>query len=187
MKFLLVGLGNPGSEYEETRHNIGFKVVDELAKELKADFSLNKAAFRAEGKFKGKTLVFIKPITYMNLSGKALNYWLQAEKIPIENLLVITDDIALPFGKLRMKAKGSDGGHNGLKDIQETFKSTEYARLRFGVGNDFPKGRQSDYVLGQWTKDQVIELPARISVATEFIKSFCVQGLDLTMTHWNGK
>ena len=113
MKFLLVGLGNPGSEYEETRHNIGFKVVDELAKELKADFSLNKAAFRAEGKFKGKTLVFIKPITYMNLSGKALNYWLQAEKIPIENLLVIADDIALPFGKLRMKAKGSDGGHNG--------------------------------------------------------------------------
>ncbi len=187
MKFLIVGLGNPGSEYEETRHNIGFKVVDYLANELKADFTLNKAAFRAEGKYKGKTLIFIKPITFMNLSGKALNYWLQAEKISLENLLVVADDIALPFGKLRMKGKGSDGGHNGLKDIQETVKSDAYPRLRFGVGNDFPKGRQSDYVLGKWTNEQVQELPERISVATEFIKSFCVQGLNLTMTHWNGK
>ncbi len=187
MKFLIVGLGNPGSEYEETRHNIGFKVVDYLANELKAEFTLNKAAFRAEGKYKGKTLIFIKPITFMNLSGKALNYWLQAEKISLENLLVVADDIALPFGKLRMKGKGSDGGHNGLKDIQETVKSDAYPRLRFGVGNDFPKGRQSDYVLGKWTNEQVQELPERISVATEFIKSFCVQGLNLTMTHWNGK
>ncbi len=187
MKFLIVGLGNPGSEYEETRHNIGFKVVDYLANELKAEFTLNKAAFRAEGKYKGKTLIFIKPITFMNLSGKALNYWLQAEKISLENLLVVADDIALPFGKLRMKGKGSDGGHNGLKDIQETVKSDAYPRLRFGVGNDFPKGRQSDYVLGKWTNEQVQELPERISVATEFIKSFCIQGLNLTMTHWNGK
>lgn len=187
MKFLIVGLGNPGSEYEETRHNIGFKVVDHLANELKAEFTLNKAALRAEGKYKGKTLIFIKPITFMNLSGKALNYWLQAEKISLENLLVVADDIALPFGKLRMKGKGSDGGHNGLKDIQETVKSDAYPRLRFGVGNDFPKGRQSDYVLGKWTNEQVQELPERISVATEFIKSFCVQGLNLTMTHWNGK
>ena len=187
MKFLIVGLGNPGSEYEETRHNIGFKVVDYLANELKAEFTLNKAAFRAEGKYKGKTLIFIKPITFMNLSGKALNYWLQVEKISLENLLVVADDIALPFGKLRMKGKGSDGGHNGLKDIQETVKSDAYPRLRFGVGNDFPKGRQSDYVLGKWTNEQVQELPERISVATEFIKSFCVQGLNLTMTHWNGK
>lgn len=187
MKFLIVGLGNPGSEYEETRHNIGFKVVDALVKELNSVFTLDKAAFRAEGKYKGKTLVFIKPITFMNLSGKAVKYWLQAEKLTLENLLVITDDIALPFGKLRMKGKGSDGGHNGLKDIQEIVKSDTYPRLRFGVGNDFPKGRQSDYVLGKWTNEQALELPERISVATEFLKSFCVQGLDLTMTHWNGK
>ena len=187
MKFLIVGLGNPGSEYEETRHNIGFKVIDDIAKELEADFTLNKAAYRAEGKYKGKTLIFIKPITYMNLSGKALNYWLQAEKIPLEKLLVIADDIALPFGKLRMNGKGSDGGHNGLKDIQEVLKTNAYSRLRFGVGNDFEKGRQSDYVLGLWTKEQALELPERISIATEFVKSFCVQGLDLTMTHWNGK
>jgi PTH1 family peptidyl-tRNA hydrolase len=123
----------------------------------------------------------------MNLSGKAVNYWLQAEKIPITNLLVITDDIALPFGKLRMKGKGSDGGHNGLKDIQATIKTTDYARLRFGVGNDFPKGRQADYVLGQWTKEESLALSERIAVATEFIKSFATQGLELTMTKWNGK
>ena len=187
MKYLIVGLGNPGSEYEETRHNIGFKVVDALAKELGDSFTLNKAAFRAEVKLKGRTLVLIKPITYMNLSGKAVNYWLQTEKVAFENLLVITDDIALPFGKLRMKGKGSDGGHNGLKDIQETLKTQEYARLRFGVGSDFSKGRQADYVLGKWSKEENLDLPARIDVATEFIKSFATIGLDLTMTNWNGK
>ena len=187
MKYLVVGLGNPGIEYEETRHNIGFKVVDALAKELGDSFSLNRAAHRAEVKFKGRTLVLIKPITYMNLSGKAVNYWLQAEKIPISNLIVITDDIALPFGKLRLKGKGSDGGHNGLKDIQAALKTMDYARLRFGVGNDFPKGRQADYVLGKWTKEESLDLPARIEVASEFIKSFATQGLELTMTHWNGK
>ncbi len=187
MKYLIVGLGNPGSEYEETRHNIGFKVVDALAKELGDSFSLNKAAFRAEVKFKGRTLILIKPITYMNLSGKAVNYWMQTEKIPIENLVVITDDIALPFGKLRMKGKGSDGGHNGLKDIQETLKTQEYSRLRFGVGSDFSKGRQADYVLGKWSKEESLDLTARIDVATEFIKSFATIGLDLTMTNWNGK
>lgn len=187
MKFLIVGLGNPGAEYEETRHNVGFKVVDALAKELGDSFSLNRAANRAEVKFKGKTLILIKPITFMNLSGKAVNYWLQAEKIPMSNLLVITDDIALPFGKLRMKGKGSDGGHNGLKDIQVTLRTSDYARLRFGVGNDFPKGRQADYVLGQWTKEENLALPERIIVATEFIKSFVTQGLELTMTNWNGK
>ena len=187
MKYLVVGLGNPGLEYEETRHNIGFKVVDALAKELGDSFSLNKAAHRAEVKFKGRTLVLIKPITFMNLSGKAVNYWLQAEKIPLSNLLVITDDIALPFGKLRLKGKGSDGGHNGLKDIQETLKTVDFARLRFGVGNDFPKGRQADYVLGKWTKEENLDLSERIDVATEFIKSFATQGIELTMTHWNGK
>jgi PTH1 family peptidyl-tRNA hydrolase len=187
MKYLIVGLGNPGSEYEETRHNIGFKVVDALAKELGDSFSLNKAAFRAEVKFKGRTLILIKPITYMNLSGKAVNYWMQTEKIPIENLVVITDDIALPFGKLRMKGKGSDGGHNGLKDIQATLNTQEYTRLRFGVGSDFSKGRQADYVLGKWSKEESLDLTARIDVATEFIKSFATIGLDLTMTNWNGK
>ncbi len=187
MKYLIVGLGNPGLEYEETRHNIGFKVIDVLAKQLGDSFTLNKAAFRAEVKLKGRTLVLIKPITYMNLSGKAVNYWLQTEKIAFENLLVITDDIALPFGKLRMKVKGSDGGHNGLKDIQETLKTQVYARLRFGVGSDFSKGRQADYVLGKWSKEENLDLPARIDVATEFIKSFTTIGLDLTMTNWNGR
>lgn len=187
MKYLIVGLGNPGLEYEETRHNIGFKVVDALVKELGDLFSLNKAAFRAEVKFKGRTLVFIKPITYMNLSGKAVNYWMQTEKIPIENLIVITDDIALPFGKLRMKGKGSDGGHNGLKDIQATLKTQDYTRLRFGVGSDFAKGRQADYVLGKWSKEENLDLPARIEIATEFIKSFATIGLQMTMTNWNGK
>lgn len=187
MKYLIVGLGNPGLEYEETRHNIGFKVVDALAKELGGTFSLNKAAFRAEVKFKGRILILIKPITYMNLSGKAVNYWMQTEKIPIENLVVITDDIALPFGKLRMKGKGSDGGHNGLKDIQATLNTQEYTRLRFGVGNDFAKGRQADYVLGKWSKEENLDLSARIDVATEFIKSFTTIGLAMTMTNWNGK
>ena len=187
MKYLVVGLGNPGKEYEETRHNIGFKVVDELARELNATFSLDKAAFRAETKFKGRIIVMIKPITFMNLSGKAVNYWLQAEKIDLKNLLVITDDIALPFGKLRMKGKGSDGGHNGLKDIQAVLKTVDYTRLRFGVGNDFTKGRQADYVLGEWSKDEQLALPERIQTATEFIKSFTFVGLDMTMTTWNGR
>ena len=187
MKFLIVGLGNPGKEYEETRHNIGFKVVDEIARELGATFSLDKAAFRAEAKFKGRTIILIKPITFMNLSGKAVNYWLQAEKIDLKNLLVITDDIALPFGKLRMKGKGSDGGHNGLKDIQTVLKTVDYTRLRFGVGNDFSKGRQADYVLGEWSKDEQLALAERIQTATEFIKSFSFVGLDMTMTAWNGR
>jgi len=187
MKFLIVGLGNPGKEYEETRHNIGFKVVDEMARELGATFTLDKAAFRAEAKFKGRTIILIKPITFMNLSGKAVNYWLQAEKIELQNLLVITDDIALPFGKLRMNGKGSDGGHNGLKDIQAVLKTVEYTRLRFGVGNDFSKGRQADYVLGEWSKDEQLALPERIQTATEFIKSFSFVGLDMTMTTWNGR
>jgi PTH1 family peptidyl-tRNA hydrolase len=150
-------------------------------------FKSDRLADVAEVKWKGKTFICIKPTTFMNLSGKAFKYWMDKEKVEVENTLTIVDDLALPINKIRLRASGSDAGHNGLKDIQETLKSTEYARLRFGVGNDFAKGRQSDYVLGQWTKDQVIELSARISVATEFIKSFCVQGLDLTITHWNGK
>ena len=187
MKYLIIGLGNPGSEYENTRHNIGFNVLDELAKELKVDFSLDRTAFVAHAKYKGKTLVLIKPITFMNLSGKAVNYWMQAEKIAKENILVITDDLALPFGKLRMKGKGSDGGHNGLKDIQATLNSQEYARLRFGVGSEFQQGQQVDYVLGEWTAEENQILDERIQVATEFIKGFTTIGLGLTMTNWNNK
>lgn len=187
MKYLIVGLGNPGTKYENTRHNIGFKVVDALAKELGGTFSLQKVAEKAEVKFKGRTLILIKPTTYMNLSGKAANYYLQQEKIPKENLVVITDDLALPFGKLRMKGKGSDGGHNGLKDIQATLNTTEYCRLRFGVGSEFNKGQQVDYVLGEWSAEENETIQERIEVATQFIKSFSTIGIQLTMTNWNGK
>jgi PTH1 family peptidyl-tRNA hydrolase len=187
MKYLIVGLGNPGDKYAQTRHNIGFKVVEALAKELGGKFGLNKQAEVAEVKFKGRTLVLIKPTTYMNLSGKAVNYWMQAEKIPRENTVIITDDLALPFGKLRMKGKGSDGGHNGLKDIQATLQSQEYTRLRFGVGNDFHKGQQVDYVLGEWDNEELASLNERIQIATEFIKSFATIGLNMTMTTWNNK
>ncbi len=187
MKYLFVGLGNPGSKYEETRHNIGFKVVEALAKELGGTFVSQKVADVAEVKFKGRTLILVKPTTYMNLSGKAVNYYLQQQKILKENMVVVTDDLALPFGKLRMKGKGSDGGHNGLKDIQATINSTEYCRLRFGVGSDFHKGQQVDYVLGEWAAAERETLNERIAIATEFLKSFATIGLQLTMTNWNGK
>jgi len=187
MKYLIIGLGNPGSKYENTRHNIGFKVVDEFVKERGETFSIDKQAEVARTKFKGRTLIVIKPTTFMNLSGKAVNYWMQQEKISRENILVIADDIALPFGKLRMKGKGSDGGHNGLKDIQALLNTNQYPRLRFGVGNDFYPGRQAEYVLGEWTKDEQLGLQERIDVATEFIKGFTTIGLQLTMTNWNNK
>jgi PTH1 family peptidyl-tRNA hydrolase len=187
MKYLIIGLGNPGDKYAETRHNIGFKVVESLAKELGGSFALNKQAEVAEVKFKGRTLILIKPTTYMNLSGKAVNYWMQAEKIQRENIVVITDDLALPFGKLRMKGKGSDGGHNGLKDIQATLNSQEYTRLRFGVGNDFFRGQQVDYVLGEWTDEEKETLSERIEIAKEFVKSYATIGLNMTMTNWNNK
>jgi PTH1 family peptidyl-tRNA hydrolase len=187
MKYLFVGLGNPGSKYQETRHNIGFKVLEALAKELGGTFTLQKTAEVAEVKFKGRTLILVKPTTYMNLSGKAVNYYLQQEKILKENMVVVTDDLALPFGKLRMKGKGSDGGHNGLKDIQATLNSVEYCRLRFGVGADFNKGQQVDYVLGEWNSEELETLNERILVATEFLKSFSTIGVELTMTNWNGK
>jgi PTH1 family peptidyl-tRNA hydrolase len=148
---------------------------------------MNKQAEVAEVKFKGRTIILIKPTTFMNLSGKAVNYWMQAEKISRENILVITDDLALPFGKLRMKGKGSDGGHNGLKDIQATLNSQDYARLRFGVGNDFHKGQQVDYVLGDWSEEEMKTLSERITIATEFIKGFTTIGLNMTMTNWNNK
>lgn len=187
MKYLIVGLGNPGEKYAETRHNIGFKVVESFAKEHGGTFAPNKQADLATVKFKGRTILLVKPTTYMNLSGKAVNYWMQAEKIPLENVLVITDDLALPFGKLRMKGKGSDGGHNGLKDIQATLNSQAYARLRFGVGNDFHKGQQVDYVLGEWSAEERETLQERIDVAKEFIKGFTTIGLNMTMSAWNNK
>lgn len=187
MKYLFVGLGNPGAKYEATRHNIGFKVLEVLAKELGGTFVSQKVADVAEVKFKGRTLILVKPTTYMNLSGKAVNYYLQQQKILKENMVIVTDDLALPFGKLRMKGKGSDGGHNGLKDIQATINSTEYCRLRFGVGSDFHKGQQVDYVLGEWSAEERETLSERIVIATEFLKSFATIGLQLTMTNWNGK
>jgi PTH1 family peptidyl-tRNA hydrolase len=187
MKYLILGLGNPGDRYSETRHNIGFKVVDALAKELGSTFVQGKYGEMAEAKFKGRTLLLLKPNTFMNLSGKALNYWIQAAKIPLENILIITDDLALPFGKLRMKGKGSDGGHNGLKSIQSSLNTSIYARLRFGVGNDFLKGQQVDYVLGEWSEDEKKTLDERILTATEFVKGFSTIGLNLTMTQWNNK
>ncbi|GAB5417543.1 MAG: aminoacyl-tRNA hydrolase [Crocinitomicaceae bacterium] len=187
MKYLIVGLGNPGAKYENTRHNIGFKVVEAFAKELEGTFTLDKQAEVAKVKFKGRSIVLVKPTTFMNLSGKAVNYWMQLEKIPIENILVITDDIALPFGKLRMRGKGSDGGHNGLKDIQATLNSAQYARLRFGVGSEFNPGSQVNYVLGEWHPEEDEQMEERIKTAMEFIKGFTTIGLNRTMSNWNNK
>lgn len=187
MKYLIIGLGNPGFKYENTRHNIGFKVLDAFAAERKAEFEVERLGNLATAKFKGRTLLLLQPSTFMNLSGKALNYWMQQEKIPIDRVLVITDDLALPFGKLRLKGKGSDGGHNGLKDIIATLNHTKFARLRFGVGNEFAKGRQVDYVLGEWSAEERETLNERIDVATEFIKSFVTVGIERTMNHWNNK
>ena len=187
MKYLIVGLGNPGLKYENTRHNIGFKVLEAFVKESEAHFEVKKLAQVAQVKYKGRQLVLIKPTTFMNLSGKAVNYYLQTEKIPLENLLIITDDLSLPFGKLRMKGKGSNGGHNGLKDIQLTLNTMEYTRLRFGVGDTFKPGQQVDYVLGEWDSVENETLIDRIHIATEFIKGFVTIGVGLTMTNWNGK
>ncbi len=187
MKFLIVGLGNPGEKYAETRHNIGFKVVESLAKELEGTFKSEKLADVSELKYKGRKLICIKPSTYMNLSGKSVNYWMQQYKIPLENVIVITDDLALPFGKLRMKGQGSDGGHNGLKDIQSTLNTSAYTRLRFGVGSEFNKGQQVDYVLGEWTTTELETLQERIDVAKQFIKSYVTIGIQHTMSQWNNK
>lgn len=187
VKYLIAGLGNIGSEYSETRHNIGFKVLDALAGASNAVFTVSRYGAVAEVKHKGRTLVLLKPSTYMNLSGKAVSYWLKQEKIPIENLLVVNDDIALPFGTIRIRAKGSDGGHNGLKSINESLGRNDYARLRFGIGGDFPRGYQIDYVLGQWTAEEKKELPFKIDDACEAIKSFATVGLERTMNFHNKK
>jgi PTH1 family peptidyl-tRNA hydrolase len=186
-KFLIVGLGNIGQEYANTRHNIGFITLDALAKTSNVVFRTDRLASVTEFKWKGKTIVLAKPNTFMNLSGKAVNYWMQAEKISRENLLVITDDIALPLGTIRLKGKGSDGGHNGLKNINDVLTSNEYARLRIGVGNDFAKGLQANYVLGEWTNEELKTLEPRIKLACDAVLSFASIGLQLTMTNFNNK
>ena len=187
MKYLIVGLGNIGAEYANTRHNIGFNVLDALAEASNAVFTTARYGDVAEARYKGRTLVLLKPSTYMNLSGKAVRYWLDTEKIPRENLLVISDDIALPFGTLRLRPKGSAGGHNGLKNIAELLNSEEYARMRFGVGGDFPRGHQVDYVLGEWTEEERKAMPDRIKVFVDAILSFATVGCSMTMNFFNKK
>ncbi|MFN8238883.1 MAG: aminoacyl-tRNA hydrolase [Chitinophagales bacterium] len=186
-KFLIIGLGNIGKEYEHTRHNIGFDVADTLCKELNGSFELGRLVLYAKVLYKGKQLHVIKPTTYMNLSGKAIKYWMNELKIPIENTFTIVDDLALPFGTLRVRAKGSSAGHNGLKSIEEELLTQDYPRLRFGIGSDFAKGKQVEYVLGKWKPEQDVELPLRINVAVEIIKSFCTIGLVNTMNSFNNR
>lgn len=186
-KFLIVGLGNIGPKYENTRHNIGFKVVDAFAKAQETTFETEKLGDIARTRVKGKTVILLKPNTFMNLSGKAIRYWLQQEKVPVENLLVITDDLNLEFGTIRVKTKGSDGGHNGLKDTQAQLNTTKYNRFRFGISDQFSKGRQVDYVLGEWTADENAALPERLDKASEVIASFVKAGINNTMNAYNGK
>ena len=187
MKYLIAGLGNIGAEYQYTRHNIGFRVLDALSKASNIVFTDRRYCEVAELKVKGKTLILLKPSTYMNLSGNAVRYWLKEEKIPVENLLVVVDDLALPFGSLRLKGKGSDAGHNGLKNIQSILGTQVYSRLRFGIGSEFSKGRQIDYVLGEFSDEEEKALPERLETADEIIKSFCLAGLQNTMNQYNNK
>jgi PTH1 family peptidyl-tRNA hydrolase len=191
-KFLIVGLGNIGDEYDGTRHNIGFEVLDHMAAEAGVKFVNERHAYVAEMKHKGKILVLVKPTTFMNLSGKAVNYWMQAEKIPTENIMVIVDDLALPFGKIRIGPKGGDGGHNGLKHIQETLNTTNYPRMRFGIGNvpidiGIGKGYQVNYVLGKWNSEEQKTLKDRLKIASDAIKAFAFQGLQFCMNNYNNK
>lgn len=186
-KFLIVGLGNIGSEYANTRHNIGFKVLDYIANQEEISFQTVKLGEVAELKIKGRTLLLLKPNTYMNLSGKAVKYWLEKENIEKENMLVITDDLNLAFGTIRIKTKGSDGGHNGLKNIQLLLNSTEYPRFRFGISDAFKKGQQVNYVLGEWDAEEKEKLKERLEISSEIVKSFALAGLNNTMNTYNGK
>ncbi|MCH4155086.1 MAG: aminoacyl-tRNA hydrolase [Muribaculaceae bacterium] len=187
MKYLIVGLGNIGREYQGTRHNMGFIVLDALAKASNISFRTERYGDISEMQLKNRSLILLKPSTYMNLSGDAVRYWTTKEKIPIENVLVVVDDLALPFGTIRMKGKGSDGGHNGLKDIAFKMGTENYARLRFGIGNDFARGGQIDFVLSHFNTDELDIMPQRVDLAVEAIKSFCLAGLGLTMTNFNNK
>lgn len=185
MKYLIIGLGNVGAEYACTRHNIGFLLLDRMADESGVQFEQNRLGFKAEMKSRGRGLTLIKPTTSMNLSGKAVHYWLQQLKIPKEKLLVVTDDIALPFGKIRLKSRGSSGGHNGLKNIEEIIDGRNYSRLRFGVGNNFSKGGQVDYVLSPFQKEEMDELVGHMDTSIVAIESFCSIGLERTMNLFN--
>lgn len=185
MKYLIIGLGNIGAEYELTRHNIGFLVLDQLADKEGVRFEHSRYAEKCNFKFKGRSIHLVKPTTYMNLSGKAASYWLQELKVSKEDLLVVADDIALPFGSLRMRAKGSAAGHNGLKNIEQLTGGQDYPRLKFGVGNNFPKGRQVDYVLSNFSKQEFEELPLKIEKAMDMIRSFCTIGIAQTMSQYN--
>ena len=186
-KLLIVGLGNIGEKYQNTRHNVGFQIVDALAKEHKASYETEKLGDVARFRFKGKTFILLKPSTYMNLSGKAVKYWMKKENILPENVLIITDDVNIDFGTIRLKAKGSAGGHNGLKDIETKLGNQKYARFRFGVGGNYPKGRQVDFVLGQWTKEEESQLIERIPTSAKAVVSFGTDGLANTMNLFNGK
>lgn len=185
MKFLIVGLGNIGSEYWGTRHNIGFRVVNAVAEAASADFTEERYGAVARLRFKSAELVVLKPNTFMNLSGNAVRYWLQRESIPRERLLVVADDLSLPFGSLRLKARGSHGGHNGLRNIGELLSTDDYVRLRFGIGNNFPRGRQVDYVLSPFTDDELAQMPAIVDRAVEIVRSFCLEGVDVAMNRYN--
>lgn len=186
-KFLIVGLGNIGSEYVNTRHNIGFKILDFFANQESLSFQSVKLGAMTEYRTKGRTILLLKPNTYMNLSGKAVQYWMEKENIAKENLLIITDDLNLSFGTIRIKTKGSDGGHNGLKSIQQLLNTTEYPRFRFGISDEFKKGQQVNYVLGEWTEVEKEALKERLKLSTEIIKSFALAGLNETMNIYNGK
>ncbi len=187
MKYLIAGLGNVGAEYAETRHNIGFKIVDALERASNVLFKPDRYGDVAYAKHRGRTLVLLKPNTFMNLSGKAVNYWMQQEKIGIDRLLVVTDDLALPFGRQRMRLKGSDGGHNGLKNINYVLNRVDYARLRIGVGSEFQKGGQVDYVLGDWNEEERASLEDRIAIAAETVQAFTAIGGNRTMSEFNNK
>ena len=187
MNFLIVGLGNIGSEYAQTRHNIGFRVLDALAKASNLVFEDKRYGAVTTLKVKNQTLTLLKPSTYMNLSGNAVRYWMNEKKIPLENILVVVDDLSLPFGQLRMRPGGSEAGHNGLKHISSVLGTQQYARLRFGIGNDFPKGGQIDFVLGYFDEESMKLMPERLEVAQEIIKSFCLAGLNITMNQYNNK
>lgn len=187
MKYLIVGLGNIGDEYADTRHNIGFMMLDAFADALNATWADKRYGFVAKCRVKNAEMVLLKPTTYMNLSGNAVRYWLQQEKIPVENMLVLVDDLNLPFGTIRIRKQGSNGGHNGLGNIQSVLGTENYARVRFGIGNNFSRGAQCNFVLGKWTEEEQKLLPERLKITSEIIPSFCLQGMDRTMNLYNGK
>ncbi len=186
-KFLIVGLGNKGEKYGNTRHNIGFSIVEYLAEEKKVKFESTNFGRMAKVRHKGRLFLLLKPDTYVNLSGKAVKFWMQKEKIALDHIMIVTDDLNLPYGTIRIKGKGSDGGHNGLKSVQDELKTTKYPRFRFGIGNQYEQGRQVDFVLGKWTQEEENQLPERLKKSSEAILSFGLQGLSRTMNYFNGQ